>query len=328
MPAEASTPKRGRCPSWASASAPSSTVPTTASTRPPTPTRPSRFVGSSSPADVLEDRDAVGVPAARLPGHVQLHHRRADPLVEHGEGVAGDGVEIVGRVPELADAPLHVLLARGDEDAPVDVEVHPQLIEDHARPPDSRGEPAGARVVARDGLLRRRERGGRGGRRGRVVAHAAERERSDPVVRAGIEPHVEQVRRRERPVRGRDVLLEQGLPAQVELAADPQRTRRSREGRCPALAAGRRSASRCRRRVGLLGPRLASGSSRRGGSGSAPPARRPPAATPPAAFRRAPPRWAGPVRAPPCDGQRGERDGDSHRPLRESAMGASEARSS
>jgi hypothetical protein len=71
----------------------------------------------------------MGIPAASLPWHVGLHHRRADPDVERVERVARRAVQEVGGIPEAADAPLHVLPAGGHEDRARDVEVHPELIE-------------------------------------------------------------------------------------------------------------------------------------------------------------------------------------------------------
>jgi hypothetical protein len=81
------------------------------------------------PRRIVEEREAVEVPALRLPGDVELHHRRAGARVEGGERISPDRMEVVRRVPEAADAPLHVLLAHGDEDGARDVEVHPELIE-------------------------------------------------------------------------------------------------------------------------------------------------------------------------------------------------------
>src|SRR5262249_45155993 len=68
------------------------------------------------------------VPAA-CGGQVDLDHRSAEPRIENGQRISSLWREEVGGIPEARHAPFDVLLARGDEQGPGDIEVYPDLIE-------------------------------------------------------------------------------------------------------------------------------------------------------------------------------------------------------
>src|SRR5690606_2799394 len=99
------------------------------------------------PGSVLEVGDGVEVPPLGFEREVELEEAHAQALVEDGEGNEALPVEEVGGVPEAAGAPADRLAPRGHEEAAIDVEFDPELVERDVRAGLLEGEGLVDRIV-------------------------------------------------------------------------------------------------------------------------------------------------------------------------------------